>query len=374
MQGIGAGLVEEADALFLAQFADEQVAILLHDNISVEALHHHLVEHGGMYDGVVRFVEIDVVANGHVAVFVGVGMFAQGVPAAQVAPAEVGGIDEDFLGLFHDGVVHGDAFAEGEALVDHGLFFGVIVVGEDVLEGARDFGMIHAERVDNSAHAPDEDARVPEEVVLLDILEGCLHIGFFAEGIHAENVALARGGETQVGLDISVARLGMGGLDAEGDDGVGFGSKLQAVLDSLLECLHVHDDVVAGCHNYVGARVALLDFPTDVADAGGRVASAGLYDDVGFGHFGQLFVYLVAVLLAGGHPYVFGQHDTFESFKGQLNQRFAATENVEELFWVLVVAEGPQARTNAAGQYDEVSVLHSVDGTYCLLFSISPVM
>ena len=166
----------------------------------------------------------------------------------------------------------------------------------------------------------------------------------------------------------------MGGLDAEGDDGVGLGSEFQAVLDSLLECLHVHDDVVAGCHNYVGAGVALLDFPADVADAGSRVASAGLYDDVGFGHFGQLFVYLVAVLLAGGHPYVFGQHDTFEAFKGQLNQRFAATENVEKLFWVLIIAEGPQARTNAAGQYDEVSVLHSVDGTYCLLSSISPVM
>ena len=82
MQGKGAGLVEEADALLLAEFADEQVAVLLHDNISVEALHHHLVEHGGVYDGVVRLVEVDIVANGHVAVLIGVGMFAQGVPTA----------------------------------------------------------------------------------------------------------------------------------------------------------------------------------------------------------------------------------------------------------------------------------------------------
>ena len=85
--------------------------------------------------------------------------------------------------------------------------------------------MIHAEGVDNSAHAPDEDARVPEEVVLLHIFDGCLHVGLLAESVHAEDVALARGGETQVGLDISVARLGMGGLDAEGDDGVGFGGE-----------------------------------------------------------------------------------------------------------------------------------------------------
>ena len=105
-------------------------------------------------------------------------------------------------------------------------------------------------------------------------------------------------------------------LDAQRDDGVGFGGKLQTVLDGLLERLHVHDDVVARSHNYVGAGIALLDLPADIADARGRVASAGLHDDVGFGHFGQLLVHLVAVFLTGGHPDVFGQHDTFESFEG----------------------------------------------------------
>ena len=60
--------------------------------------------------------------------------------------------------------------------------------------------------------------------------------------------------------------------------------------------------MVAGGDNDVGLGVVALDAPRNVCDAGSRVASAGLTENVVGGHVGQLFFHDVSIHLVGNHP------------------------------------------------------------------------
>ena len=55
-------LVEQLDALFFRHFADEQRAVFLYHDVAVQSLDDHFLLLRGVYDAIVRIVEVDVIA------------------------------------------------------------------------------------------------------------------------------------------------------------------------------------------------------------------------------------------------------------------------------------------------------------------------
>src|SRR5574344_1699935 len=98
--------MKKFNALFFRKFANKQSSVFFGHDIAVQALYNHFLLARGMDDAVVSFVEVDVRADASVAVSVFLYLFAQRTPRSKVAPAETGGIDEDFLGVLHNGIVH----------------------------------------------------------------------------------------------------------------------------------------------------------------------------------------------------------------------------------------------------------------------------
>lgn len=352
-------LVEQLDALFFRHLADEQRAVFLHHDVAVQSLDDHFLLLRGVDDAVVRIVEVDVFANAGVAIFVFGRLLVERNPRTKVAPSEGRRVDKDFLCLFHDGIVHGNVLAGGENFVNHLLLLLRVIVREEVGEDARHLGVVHTEGIDDGGHAPDEDAGVPEVVALLDVALGNVERGLLLERVYAVDVALARGGIAQVGLDVAVSCGREGGANAERHDGVGLSREVHGVGNGGAEFLDVSDDMVAGSHHYVGAWVALLDFPTDVADAGRSVALAGLEQHILRRHFRQLFADKVFVFCRGDYPNVLGEYDIFESLNGELDEGLATSQNVEKLLGAFGAAHRPKAAANAAGHNDEVVILHA---------------
>ena len=122
--------MKKFNALFFRKFAYKQSSVFFGHDISVQALYNHFLLARGMDYAVVSFVEVDVRANASVAVSVLLHLLAQRTPRAEVAPAETGGIDEDFLGVLHNGIVHGNILAFGEEFVNHLLFLRRVVNGQ----------------------------------------------------------------------------------------------------------------------------------------------------------------------------------------------------------------------------------------------------
>lgn len=352
-------LVEQLDALFFRHFADEQRAVFLYHDVAVQSLDDHFLLLRGVYDAVVRIVEVDVIAYAGIAILVFGGLLMERNPRAKVAPSEGRGVNKDFLCLFHDGIVYGNVLAGGENLVNHLLLLLRIVVREEVGEDTRHLGVVHTEGIDDGRHAPNEDAGVPEVIALLDVALGNVERGFLLKGVYAVDVALARGGIAEVGLDVSVTCGGIGGAYAERHDGVGLSREVHGVGNGGAELLDVGDDMVAGSHHHVGTWIALLDFPAHVANAGRRIALAGLEQHILSGNFGQLFSDKVFVLCGGDYPNVLGEYDIFESLNGELDEGLATSQNVEKLLGAFGAAHRPKAAANAAGHNDEVVILHA---------------
>ena len=110
------------DTLFFRQLADEQGVVVLSDDIAVEPLNHHFLFLSGMYDAIVAFKQVDVLTDAHVAIEILLALFVERTPCAQIAPTEIGRTDENFLGLFHDGIVNGNVLTFWEQTVDLLLF------------------------------------------------------------------------------------------------------------------------------------------------------------------------------------------------------------------------------------------------------------
>ena len=163
------------------------VVVLGHD-ASLKADDDHLLLLHGVYHTSAALVERDVGTYGHVAREVLVHLHMQRAPCAKVAPAKVGREDVDLVGVLKDGIVHRDVGALGEV----GVYLLLFTVGVEVRhqrgEDLGNFGLVDAEGIDDGAHVPDEDARVPEVVVLADVSLCRLRVGLLLEGVHTENL------------------------------------------------------------------------------------------------------------------------------------------------------------------------------------------
>ena len=179
------------DALLLAEFADEQLAIVFGNDISVEALHYCFHPLGYMHHTVVAIKHLDVLANEGVAIHVALALQAQRAPCAKVAPTKIGGANKNLLSLLHHGIVDGDIVAIAINIIDDLLFLWRSQLILQTLKDAIDAGSIHSEGIDDGLDTPNEDACVPEIIVLLDILLSCRQVGLLTELVDTEQLLVA---------------------------------------------------------------------------------------------------------------------------------------------------------------------------------------
>lgn len=269
---------------------------------------------------VVAFYHFYVLAYACVAVEVAWCLFVQGAPGAEVAPSEVGRADEYLLGLLHDGIVYGDVLTFGVQAVYGFLLLRCAKDVEHTLEDLAERWLVDTEGVDDGLHVPEEDARVPEEIALLDVLLRSLKVWLLAEPVHTEYLLVAWRAGAEVGLYVAVACLGACGLHAKGDYGIGLASELQALCYHSPELLRIGHEVIAWRYDDVGLWVFLLYAPADVGYAWRGVAATGLEQDVPDGYLRELLVDNVRILAVGDHPHVLRVADTLETVVGELHE------------------------------------------------------
>ncbi len=264
----------------------------------------------------------------------------KGVPGPQVAPSEIYGLDEDIVGLLHDGVVDGDGGGAGESLVDKTLLAGSGVSGVGGVEYVADFGAIFAEGVQDGLRRPDEDAGVPEKLAAVEKHLGHLQVGFLREGLHLSNARPSFHAGTL--LDIAVAGVGVGGLNAECQQSGAVFHEVESFRDGLPESILFEHEMVGGKGDDRGLGVEGEDMVGGPADAGGRVAAGGLEKDVALLYARELLDDDVAILAIGHQDYVFYAYDRKDALHGQLQEAFACPEEVKKLFRLVVAAEWPK--------------------------------
>ena len=157
-------------------------------------------------------------------------------------------------------------------------------------------------------------------------------------------------------LDISVARVGTGGLDAHGHQGVVAGGEVEALADDGAEVLLVEDQVVRRGDDHFGPGVALHERVGRIGDAGGRVAADRLAEHLLRGDLGDVLQHQVLVFDVGHHEKVLGRDHLGKSFVGVADEGFSRSEDVEELLRTRLPALGPEASSDASRHDDAIFV------------------
>ena len=209
-------------------------------------------------------------------------------------------------------------------------------------------GQILLERLDDRAHLPDEDARVPEELAALE--EGLRQL---QTGLLGEALDLAHGLRVRH-LDVSVARVGPRGLDAHGQQRVVLRGEGEALADDRAEVLLVEDQMIRRRDNHLRLGVAAQQRIGRIGDAGRRVAAHGFAQHLSRAQLGKVFEHQILVFAIGHHEEVLGRDDLRETFVGVTDERFAGSQNVEELLGHRLPALGPETGADAARHDDAI--------------------
>ena len=114
------------------------------------------------------------------------------------------------------------------------------------------------------------------------------------------------------------------------------------------------DILVAGGNDGDGLRVAAEEFEHRVGDARGGIASARLGEDLFGLEHRELFQDEVFVGRAGHNQEVFVRDEAGEAFVGQLDERLADAQGIDELLRFLFAAEGPETGAYAARHNDTI--------------------
>ena len=282
--------------------------------------------------------------------FITADFVSQSSPRSEVAPGKGDGMHKDFFRFFHDGIIDRDALTLGEVAVDARLLLGGVIDRKEIFKDGRNRGFIDTERIDDGADAPNEDAGVPQIVRELHVGLCGGKVRFLGETIHTENAMTARGGKTEVCFDVAIARFRTSRLHSQRDECIGFCGEGETLLHDLFKSLCVRNEMVSRRHHDVGARVALLDFPTDVADGGRGVSSAGLSQHLFASDVGKLFIDKVHIARRSEHPNVFFGHEVGKTLCGQLEQRLTTAKNVQKLLRFLFRRQRPEAASHATCQ------------------------
>ncbi len=201
---------------------------------------------------------------------------------------------------------------------------------------------------------PDEDARVPDEAAGGQETFRGGPIGLLAKLDHAMNGDSVPPLGECAALDVTVARLGAGGRDAEGHKRAGI------VVDDRDRGLDRRAKGIGGLDHVVGRHddhgtlcVLMSDDARRETDAGRRVARAGFGDDVFARQVGKLFV---------SGPCLVGSRDDDDPIprdqwfdpSDRLLQHGRAAGQAKQLLGPVAPALGPESGPAAAGHDDRV--------------------
>ncbi len=208
----------ELDVLLLRLGAYEQHIAGVGDDIVVKAVGHHqfLALYGK--DVARRVVCQHAAVLGHVLVAVFGRIVVERAPCAEVVPAEIDTLDIHVCRALHHRVVNRYVDTRGELALDKLALALCGEVAEAAVEGGRQVGRVHVERLKYGLGRPQEYAGVPEELAALDKHLGQVEVGLFGECLHLEYAVVAFHGAPY--LYVAVAGLGACGLDAESEQGV----------------------------------------------------------------------------------------------------------------------------------------------------------
>ncbi len=204
----------------------------------------------------------------------------------------------------------------------------------------------------DGAYAPDENAGVPQVFPGIEKLARRFQVGFFRKTQHFADV----GDHLFAKLDVPIAGIGAGRLDAQGHQGVVPGGKIQGLADFFQKAVFLQHDVVGGRDNKVGFRVQGGQLESRVGHAGAGVVAAGFADDLIVGQFRYLRPDQVAVSGIGDHENVFRRTNGQKPLEGEPQQALAHAEHIEELFGTGFAAARPETAADATGHDGYVRV------------------
>lgn len=347
---------------------EEHVALECHE-IAVETLHDGGDVLGYADDGAAAVLEHHLPSVAGVRLSrggcddrgVAVGGLRQDVlhdgPTSHVAPPEVA-LHHVHLLVLEQHQVQGGALGGGVAGADDVVF--LLGTGDD------DVGMVEAghHSLADGAHDagfPEEDAGVPKEFAGFHEGFGVFLPGFLGERLHGVQ-AVADG---IAALDVAVGGVRPAGLDAQGEERGVCVHELEGAEDVGAELLLVRDELVRRYGEDVGVGALSGDVPRGTH--GGRPGGKphGLVQKLPAAQLRQLAGRRIGIFLAGADVDVLGRHDGRQAFHGELQQRFADAEEVDELLWVVNPAYRPKALADAAGQDDAIVVVfHDKSGEF----------
>ena len=222
-------------------------------------------------------VQRQALAVNRIAACVTIAEFPDGVPAADVGPADIGGNNGGFAGALHDRVIDGYFRRSGEGFriereeaeimagLCDGLAGGVHHVGGEGLEFA-----------DHRIRAEKEISGVPEvagaDIALGDVARRLLHKSLYT----ARRSPRQRGAR----LDVAVAGGGLGRLNAEGDDEP-LRRRLGRLAASRQKFRLLGDDMIRGEQRHDRFGVALGRERSGDGDGRAGIAAGGFGDDRG---------------------------------------------------------------------------------------------
>ena len=183
-----------------------------------------------------------------------------------------------------------------------------------LVEVAQHAGEEGAERVVEEARVGEKHTRVPVELATLHKHAGKFAVGLLCERLHAVDLVAGH----FAFLDIAVAWLRTGGLDAHREQTVVGAYEIEALAYVGEELLLVQHHLVGGDGQQAGILVGMIDAVARPRHAGCRVAVYGFGQDMVVVHLGQLFVHQVEVGRIGVDVYVVQRQHPPHAVKGLL--------------------------------------------------------
>ena len=124
--------------------------------------------------------------------------------------------------------------------------------------------------------------------------------------------------------------------------------KIESAEYGSLEIAFARNQVIAGCNNHRGQRVACIYMLGSPSDTRRGVAASRFAQDVLPRNFGQLFPYQRQVTIVGDHNYIAWRDDIAQTVGGHLQQRATCTKEIYELFGTILAAVRPETAADAA--------------------------
>ena len=199
-------------------------------------------------------------------------------------------------------------------------------------------GEVFLEGLDDRAHLPHEDARIPVKLTGLQEHPRQFDVGLLGEALDLADGLVVRD------LDVAVTRVGTRGFDAHGHQHLVLigGKQIPGQVGKPQEQQrHQHR---------IQQRVGRI------GHAGGRVAAHGFAEHLFFADFRDVFENQAFVFIVGHHEEILRRNHFCEAFVGVADEGFARPENVEELLGHRLPALGPEARPDAARHDDTIFI------------------